>query len=669
MAAPMNTAPCTLLVRNIPQDVTNNELQQVFGEIGPTKRCFIVRDKLNPKVFKGIGYVTFAVRDDAEAALKRTIKLHDNALSVKIAPHKFSRPVDKTIEEEKKPQRKLSKEEKKAKRKRKARLIVHNLSFKADEDILQETFGKYGRISEITIPKRPDGKMRGFAFVQFVQTKDAIKAINGLNATSIAGRPVAVDFSLPKSKFESIRSKSQEQGTKSDSEDDASDECDDQDDNDRGTKQDDSASDSEEEDEDDDDDIERGDSEDSERESEGDEESDDESDDENENRETNRFAKPRNLGSTVFVRNLPFTVQQEEFQKVMEAYGTCKYCLLCRDPATDHPKGTAFVCYTQDESAKKCIEAAGASEGIALEGRRLTVTRALSREELEEKTKADKKKEKKDRRNLYLAREGLVRPGTEGAHNVSAQDMAKRARLQARKKKLLQNLHYFVSQTRLSVHNLPPSVDDRKLRTLFLRHAPQGARLTEARVMRNLQTATAESKGFGFVTFTKHEDALAALREVNNNPDVFGPKRRPIVEFCLENRAVLVAKERRLQRSKQKAKEIQAEQAGQSAPDSGAVERKPFMGTLANRKMKGMPTHVGAKVRTKKGRKKSVVQKKGKGEGKGRQFKRQKGKNVQSAHKNPDAFGQTVEKHKRKLEAAGGSGGGGGKRWKKWFQK
>lgn len=61
-----------------------------------------------------------------------------------------------------------------------------------------------------------------------------------------------------------------------------------------------------------------------------------------------------------------------------------------------------------------------------------------------------------------------------------------------------------------------------------------------------------ESKGFGFVNFTEHEHALTALRAVNNNPEILNPNNRPIVEFSLENRLALKAKEKRALKSKEK---------------------------------------------------------------------------------------------------------------------
>jgi nucleolar protein 4 len=48
------------------------------------------------------------------------------------------------------------------------------------------------------------------------------------------------------------------------------------------------------------------------------------------------------------------------------------------------------------------------------------------------------------------------------------------------------------------------------------------------------------SKRYGFVEFGAHEHALAVLRALNNNPNVFSRDHRPIVEFALEDhRSVL----------------------------------------------------------------------------------------------------------------------------------
>lgn len=55
----------------------------------------------------------------------------------------------------------------------------------------------------------------------------------------------------------------------------------------------------------------------------------------------------------------------------------------------------------------------------------------------------------------------------------------------------------------------------------------------QARVMRNLRKPDAngigESKEYGFVSFTSHEDALKALRSVNNNPNIFSKQK---VYYC-----------------------------------------------------------------------------------------------------------------------------------------
>lgn len=51
----------------------------------------------------------------------------------------------------------------------------------------------------------------------------------------------------------------------------------------------------------------------------------------------------------------------------------------------------------------------------------------------------------------------------------------------------------------------------------------------KTRVMRDLKNVdikgVGKSKEYAFVSFTKHEDALQTLRTINNNPNIFNPKR------------------------------------------------------------------------------------------------------------------------------------------------
>lgn len=53
------------------------------------------------------------------------------------------------------------------------------------------------------------------------------------------------------------------------------------------------------------------------------------------------------------------------------------------------------------------------------------------------------------------------------------------------------------------------------------------------------ETGSLRSLGFGFVDVNTHENALKLLRATNNNPEIFGEYRRPIVEFSVENTKAL----------------------------------------------------------------------------------------------------------------------------------
>merc|ERR1712156_1397866 len=205
--------------------------------------------------------------------------------------------------------------------------------------------------------------------------------------------------------------------------------------------------------------------------------------------------------------------------------------------------------------------------------------------------------------------------GTQAAEGVSKSDMERRKVVQKQKKHLLKNLNMFVSSTRLCIRNLPPSVDDSKLKSLIVKNVPKTAKVTECKVMRDLASGAggkkAPSKESAFVSFEKHLDALEALRNVNNNPTIFTKDRRPIIEFSIENRKALLARQKRLEKSREKNPNIPEEKkkkllpaskklsvkADKTKPGEGA-EKNQFSGLTSDPKQKGLPSHSGAKVRT-----------------------------------------------------------------------
>lgn len=58
--------------------------------------------------------------------------------------------------------------------------------------------------------------------------------------------------------------------------------------------------------------------------------------------------------------------------------------------------------------------------------------------------------------------------------------------------------------------------------------------------------------GYGFLNFARHEIARQVIDSLNNNKHVFGPNRRPIVQFAVENRQALQLKEQRRERLRAK---------------------------------------------------------------------------------------------------------------------
>lgn len=91
------------------------------------------------------------------------------------------------------------------------------------------------------------------------------------------------------------------------------------------------------------------------------------------------------------------------------------------------------------------------SPAVSLDNFTLNVTKAVTRgkaAELAKEKKTEGNRDTKDKRNLYLAKEGLILPGSAAAQGMSKSDLLKRQKAEVEKNAKLKNLNYFISPTR-----------------------------------------------------------------------------------------------------------------------------------------------------------------------------------------------------------------------------
>eukprot|EP00737_Agarophyton_chilense_P000941 gb/GEZJ01001049.1/.p1 GENE.gb/GEZJ01001049.1/~~gb/GEZJ01001049.1/.p1 ORF type:complete len:891 (+),score=154.21 gb/GEZJ01001049.1/:1805-4477(+) len=194
-----------------------------------------------------------------------------------------------------------------------------------------------------------------------------------------------------------------------------------------------------------------------------------------------------------------------------------------------------------------------------------------------------------DPRNLRLASVGHIILDSKEARGLSPDDVSRRAKAEKDKQtKLERNPNAFVSEMRLSVRNLPRECDEKALKQIFLLGAQEKntqtkeeasigyPKITHVKIVRDAERHD-RSKGYGFVQFSEHGHALQALLHLNNNPRMIEwlikkkPRalridearadllrkqwrnRRLIVEFAVEDKRIVQVLERVRERGREQA--------------------------------------------------------------------------------------------------------------------
>ncbi len=79
-------------------------------------------------------------------------------------------------------------------------IYVGNLSYKVNEEEINELFADFGEVKSVNIIRdNASGRSKGYAFVEMENEADAQAAIEALNETEFAERNIIVNKARPKS--------------------------------------------------------------------------------------------------------------------------------------------------------------------------------------------------------------------------------------------------------------------------------------------------------------------------------------------------------------------------------------------------------------------------------------------------------------------------------------
>jgi len=179
-----------LFVRNLPWKADEEAISDFFGKFGKVENVKILYNRETGKA-KGIGFVDYASREDAQNAIDNADQLEMEGRKLEVTfsnqkPDNNNRGSGRDNNRDFKRREGGSQESN--------TIFVGNLDFKTSENSIRDFFEDCGNIVDVRIAKTPEGKNKGFCHVEFESTDAASKAMRK-SGENIDGRDIRVDFS------------------------------------------------------------------------------------------------------------------------------------------------------------------------------------------------------------------------------------------------------------------------------------------------------------------------------------------------------------------------------------------------------------------------------------------------------------------------------------------
>ena len=72
---------------------------------------------------------------------------------------------------------------------------------------VRELFGAFGQLKTVRMPKKFDGKHRGFAFIEFLTEQEALSAFSSLSSSHLYGRHLVLEWAEDADDIDTLRAK------------------------------------------------------------------------------------------------------------------------------------------------------------------------------------------------------------------------------------------------------------------------------------------------------------------------------------------------------------------------------------------------------------------------------------------------------------------------------
>uniref|UniRef100_A0A2K5J7Z3 Probable RNA-binding protein 19 n=2 Tax=Colobus angolensis palliatus TaxID=336983 RepID=A0A2K5J7Z3_COLAP len=193
---------CTLFIKNLNFDTTEEKLKEVFSKVGTVKSCSISKkkNKTGALLSMGFGFVEYRKPEQAQKALKQ-LQGHvvdGHKLEVRIS-ERATKPAVTSARKKQVPRKQTT-----------SKILVRNIPFQAHSREIRELFSTFGELKTVRLPKKMTGTgtHRGFGFVDFLTKQDAKRAFNALcHSTHLYGRRLVLEWADSEVTLQALRRK------------------------------------------------------------------------------------------------------------------------------------------------------------------------------------------------------------------------------------------------------------------------------------------------------------------------------------------------------------------------------------------------------------------------------------------------------------------------------